>query len=455
MHDLYDRADSESIKNYAIFLLEHCLRDFLSEEQINDMDINTRNRGRLGQLIEKYFFEYSPNNFGEPDFPEAGLELKVTPIKKLSNGDLRSKERLVLNIINYMEEYKETFESSSFWKKNSNLLIMFYLFSDDSEVIDYLFKFIDIYDYTPKDLFIIRQDWEKIISFIKAGKAHQLSERFTLYLSACRKGSGNDTDYRPQPFSDEPALQRAYSFKQKFMNIILDRWQSSKQMEDLGEILTPKDYESTSKTFEELVLEKINVFRGMKVDEIENKIGLSINHGAKNFYSRLALKMLGTNKNKAEEFEKADITIKTIRLNNKNMPKEAISFPYIRYKEIVYEDWENSTLHDRLDKRFFFMIFKEDSEGKLVFLGAKFWSMPYEDLEFEVKNTWNLTRQNIIENDFENFPKISDTRVCHVRPHARNAKDLAETTNGELKPKKSFWLNAGYIKDSIIDNFDY
>ena len=44
-----------------------------------------------------------------------------------------TKERLVLNIVNYLDEYKTDFENSSFWKKNKNLLIMFYLYDFDKK----------------------------------------------------------------------------------------------------------------------------------------------------------------------------------------------------------------------------------------------------------------------------------------------------------------------------------
>lgn len=33
----------------------------------------------MGHLIEKYYFEYELNSDQEPDFPKAGVELKVTP----------------------------------------------------------------------------------------------------------------------------------------------------------------------------------------------------------------------------------------------------------------------------------------------------------------------------------------------------------------------------------------
>ena len=57
-----------------------------------------KGKGNFGQILEKFYFGYEPNSDAEPDFLEAGLELKTSPLKTLKNGSFRSKERLVLNI---------------------------------------------------------------------------------------------------------------------------------------------------------------------------------------------------------------------------------------------------------------------------------------------------------------------------------------------------------------------
>ena len=70
-------------------------------------------KGAVGTVIEESWFGYTPNSESEPDFPEAGVELKVTPYVRGRSG-IRAKERLVCNIINYMEEYDKTFATSAF-----------------------------------------------------------------------------------------------------------------------------------------------------------------------------------------------------------------------------------------------------------------------------------------------------------------------------------------------------
>jgi DNA mismatch repair protein MutH len=53
---------------------------------------------------------------------------------------------------------------------------------------------------------------------ITSGKTHELSEGDTFYLGACTKGA-NALSVRKQPFSEIPAKQRAYSFKQGYVII--------------------------------------------------------------------------------------------------------------------------------------------------------------------------------------------------------------------------------------------
>lgn len=62
-------------------------------------------KGAIGTVIEESWFGYTPNSESEPDFPEAGVELKVTPYMRGKNG-IRAKERLVCNIINYIVQQR-------------------------------------------------------------------------------------------------------------------------------------------------------------------------------------------------------------------------------------------------------------------------------------------------------------------------------------------------------------
>ena len=74
--------------------------------------------------------------------------------------------------------------------------------------------------------------------------------------------------------------------------------------------------------------------------------------------------------------------------------------------------------------------------------------MPMKDLN-EVKKVWEETKKRINQNNCENLPKKSENLVSHVRPHARNSQDTTKTLDGKAVVKKSFWLNAKYLKEQI------
>ncbi len=440
----YDDTDPSSIEQYAKTILNKAIKDVHGEYQ------TSHGRGALGQAVEEYHFKYKPNSNAEPDFPKAGLELKVSPLKKLKNGDLVAKERLVLNIIDYMKEHKNDWENSSFWKKNKRLLIMFYIHEDDASIYDLVFRLASIWDYPLEDLIIIKHDWEIIRKKIIDGEAHLISEGDTLYLGACTKGAGHGGDLRQQPFSKAFAKQRAYSLKKKYVDVIIDTWLGRKKLYEVEPIIKDTTELTATENFEKLVESKFKPYYGKTPDEIQKILGANrITSKAKNYFAVLTMRILGVQTQKAEEFEKAEITIKTIRLKPNGIPKEDISFPYFKYKEIVQEEWESSSFRGMLERKFFFVIYKYDRKGKLTLRKVAFWNMSVVDIESYAKLVWVRTVSQIAANDAAHLPKKSENYACHVRPHARNAKDIDETPNGDWLVKKSFWINGRYISDQI------
>lgn len=259
----YNKKDPKSIEAYAKRLLNRSLRDLLG----NDVQQTYTGKGKLGQILEDLYFHYKPNSRAEPDFPEAGVELKSTPIKKIKKGFV-SKERLVFNIIDYEKEHGHTFEKSDFWKKNKLLLLMFYLYEKEKIDLDYIFKIISLWEFPERDIKIIKDDWEKIVFKIRAGKAHELSEGDTLYLGACTKGA-NKTTLRKQPFSDELAKQRAFSLKSKYLNFII-----TNNLAETDPIIKDVKEYGKGKTFEELVIKKFEPYYGMSIQEIMKKLNV-------------------------------------------------------------------------------------------------------------------------------------------------------------------------------------
>jgi len=458
---MYDENSADSIIIFAKQLKNKTLRQACGSEIEKH---GYKGKGNFGQILEKFYFGYEPNSYAEPDFKEVGIELKSSPLKTLKNGDYRSKERLVLNIINYLEVHKEDFENSSFWKKNAHLLLVFYLHDKDLYILDYIIKLVDGWQYSNEDLIIIKRDWEFINQKIKDGKAHELSEGDTFYLGACTKGSTAEKSLRNQPFNEVKAKQRAYSLKQGYVNHIIANIAQEEQAV-YGKILTQQTIFEHLPSIEEIVISKFEIFLGETSGQIEKHFNLELNKNAKSYFANLTKAILGIELNKKiEEFEKADIQVKTIRLKENNLPKEDVSFKTFKYKEIVELDWEESDFKYILEQKFFFVFYQFEGEN-LVLKKVKFWNMPYSDI-FEAKQVWDKTVKiincgKIIREITDkgirktHFPKKTESRISHVRPHARNKKDCYDLpTNDKLTnvteyTKHCFWLNASYVKDEI------
>jgi len=225
----FDEYSQKSILEYAKRLEGKTLRQFLSEDEIDLIQANIiakpGNKGKLGHHIEKFYFRYELNSASEADFP-CDLELKVTPIKYITNGELRPKERLVCNIINYLNIVDESWESSTFLDKNRYTLLIRYIDPIDKNItlLDYKIFDVQIFDIfeNPDDAIQFEKDWNLIVNKIRNCKAHLLSESDTRYLGACTKGSTALKSYRRQSCGPK-AKQRAFSFKQQFMTELLRR----------------------------------------------------------------------------------------------------------------------------------------------------------------------------------------------------------------------------------------
>lgn len=183
---------------------------------------------------------------------------------------------------------------------------MFYLYQKGKSFRDFLIKYVNLWKVEENDTEIIKQDWETIVNKIREGKAHELSEGDTFYLSACRKGAGKGKDLRKQPKSEIMAPQRAFSFKPKYMNSIISKISES-------EPIVKKKEDLRKKTFQDIVYDRFKPYLGKEVREIEKMTGFDLNFKSKAYYAELARRMIGVKTKKIEEFEKADISMKIIR----------------------------------------------------------------------------------------------------------------------------------------------
>lgn len=430
--DKYDKSSVASIVAYAGLLTGKSLDEVVTVPGVVE---NLKNKGDLGRLVEAHFFEIAPSN-KQIDFPDAGLELKVTGVLAKSDGSLYAKERLVLGMINFHALVAEEWETSYVYIKCHLMLILFYLYNKEIPRVDQKFILSPLlYEISAHDEAELKRDWQAIRAKVIAGKAHELSEGDTFLLGACRKGAGGEREaLRSQPKSDVLAKSRAFSFKTSYLNRIIRRHQDGYLPEAIDVDLS----------FEAAILLRFKPYLGMRVSSISQELNFhksSKNH--KGFLSDLSRRMLGTNKKSLPEFQDNAIEMKTVRLKANGTPAEGMSFPKFEYLDIVNQDWEDSEFFEKLERKFLLVVFALDENGELSLNRVFFWNMPFED-RLEAEAVWVKTKRLVSQSSVA-FPKQSQTRVAHVRPHGRRGADKLPLPDGSSHPKQSFWLNPKYI----------
>lgn len=455
---LYNEASIPSIVEYAQ-KLENKTIDEVNLDQssykgvaspVKDYIIESKKtKGGFGQYLETAYFGKKADNKSQPDFPLAKLELKASPLKILSNYEIKVKERLVLNHFTFTDLDKEVFDSSHFKYKNENLLLVFYLYNKEQEYGEMTIHLADLWQCLKEDEVQIRADWQTIVDKVHAGKAHEISEGDTLYLGACTKGSTKDTNWQIQPHSDIKAQGRAFCFKLGYINHIFQILTQRKQHR--------KILETRILSGNETFIEKINSifapYLRKSAEEICRMRNEKYNPADKSRYANISRRIMGFNKDLTNlyEFNAADIQFKTIRVEPNGKCKESMSFKNVDYCEIVDEEWEDSYFYNAITSKFIIVLFKRDDGQEEYYLDRVIdWQIPMEDYHY-FEEVWSDTKNKVLKGDYEHFMKISDNPVSHIRPKGKNADDLMFTPQGTMEKKKCFWINQSYVQEKILN----
>ena len=253
------------------------------------------------------------------------------------------------------------------------------------------------------------------------------------------------------------------------MTYVLNHYIAGKETNDS---IVKNVEELKKKSFSDILKEIVNKYIGMSDKEL-CKIFHREYNGNKAQWNDLAFKILGVRNEHADEFEKANIRVKTIRINENNSIRENMSFSTFKFMDIANEEFDDSDLYEYFDQtQLFFFVWVQDGDLYRV-KGCQLWNMPHDDLEHTVRKEWEDVKRIInegvkftkcINSNGEirfknNFPNKKQTQIIHIRPHAQKAayrfkngeeygnvnRDAYELPNGEYMTKMSFWLNNDYV----------
>lgn len=194
---------------------------FQIKEQLN-LERENMKKGASGLIVEN-LLGIKNNNKSEADIPEIGCEIKVLPIQKNKNGEIKVKEPTQIQMINYLKVASESWETASIRKKIKLTLWIVYLAKEngkslaqnDYKIIDY---FLDHPDHAK--LVVFKEDWENIKTYIVKGLTEKLSCSMGIYIEPKTKGA-NNKDLTNAPDGKGGTIQarrRAFYYKKYYTN---------------------------------------------------------------------------------------------------------------------------------------------------------------------------------------------------------------------------------------------
>lgn len=179
-------------------------------------------KGASGLIVEK-LLGFENNNRDSADIPEIGCEIKILPLQKNRDGTIKAKEPTAIQMINYIEVAKETWETAKLRRKIALTFWVVYLAKTSGKAMeqnDYVI--VDYFLDHPNDVQngIFRKDWENIQEYIKTGRADQLSCSMGEYLEPKTKGKNNQdkTDAPDGKGGTLKARRRAFYYKKNYTN---------------------------------------------------------------------------------------------------------------------------------------------------------------------------------------------------------------------------------------------
>lgn len=151
------------------------------------------------------------------------------------------------------------------------------------------------------------------------------------------------------------------------------------------------------------------------------------------------------------DLETRGISLRTVRVPPQGRPYESTSFAAFEPFELIREVWESSTLRRQIGYILFIPLEGQSKTTTLpsCVLGRAFFHRLSESDLAMVRDDWELCRERIANGEAGHPLRERESKVVHVRPHARNALDTVAAPGGGRVPKMSFWLNHAFVGDLV------
>jgi DNA mismatch repair protein MutH len=151
------------------------------------------NKGWAGQVIERYL-GLPQNSRQAPDFGD--WELKVVPLRKDANGDLRVKESMAITMIEPAEVVANKFEDSHLYDKLRSMVVVSRVWESKEELHSTLHAAAEFDLDNPKIREQVVSDYETIRAQIREHGIESLTGDLGKLVQARTKGPGHGSTSR-------------------------------------------------------------------------------------------------------------------------------------------------------------------------------------------------------------------------------------------------------------------
>ncbi|TCI33868.1 hypothetical protein EVJ29_13350 [Exiguobacterium sp. SH4S7] len=161
------------------------------------------------------------------------------------------------------------------------------------------------------------------------------------------------------------------------------------------------------------------------------------------------------------------LLVKSVNLNKKGKSKQNTVLEEIDFLSWMHGGWEDSLIRRYLGgTTFLFMVFGENENGDVFFLGAMTWKMPISDVE-GLRPYWaevtDILREGVVFKqerqknktiNRNNLPGQAANSMIHIRPKANDKNHVTLLPDGQTITKQGLWLNASFVTKIVSPLYD-
>ncbi len=472
---IYSKAD-------VVHRLDLCLKKKLGEIDNKGIFESLQNcklqKGIAGTIIEQCVFGYEPDSEQKPDLiiiefgERVKTELKATGIV-LKNKPVKhfvAKEPMSITAVGVYDITSQTFETSHFFSKIENLLLVYYHYLsngvvDVSGYKDFPVKGFEFHNFSDEDIAILKKDWENVNALcmevlsrhpgIKDKKWKEAFKEDYIKVHGRLREKLTYIDLAPK-------FPPRFRLKKPVVSAIVSNHfgYNLEQLPGRYSGITDIDAKCDAIT---------NKYKGYKISELVKILGIPYCFEKENkaISEQIVVALFGGNSrklNQVELFSKYGLIAKTITLSEKGGKTEDMKLYHIDFDEMVRTIIDD----DELGRRDFTF---EDSEMYSYFLDHEFLCILFKEPKpvYVVDKKGNKKNVNkLSDNVFVGFKRLvfDDTFIDnYVRPVWLDTRDkimnkklkdvVSRKKSGEIKyTKKSHEISTApnFIKstDNVV-----